>query len=41
MCDIRLAHHGPRAGVLGAALIAAQEYAAETGQAMEEAVEGR
>jgi glucokinase len=41
LCNIRLAHHGPRAGVLGAALIAAQEYAAETGQAMEEAVEGR
>jgi glucokinase len=41
LCDIRLARHGPRAGVLGAALIAAQEYAAETGQVMEEAVEGR
>ena len=41
MCNIRLAHHGPQAGVLGAALIAAQEYAAETGQVMEEAVEGR
>jgi len=41
LCSIRLAHHGPRAGVLGAALIAAQEYAAETGQVMEEAVEGR
>ena len=40
-CKIRLARHGPRAGVLGAALIAAQEYAEETGQAMEEAVEGR
>ena len=40
-CKIRLAHHGPRAGVLGAALIAAQEYAEETGQVMEEAVEGR
>ena len=40
-CEIRLARHGPRAGVLGAALIAAQEYAEETGQAMEEAVEGR
>ena len=39
--EIRLARHGPRAGVLGAALIAAQEYAAETGQVMEEAVEGR
>jgi glucokinase len=40
-CEIRLARHGPRAGVLGAALIAAQEYAEETGQVMEEAVEGR
>ena len=37
---IRLARHGPRAGVLGAALIAAQEYAEETGGVMEEAVEG-
>ena len=41
LCSIRLARHGPRAGVLGAALIAAQEYAEETGQAMEEAVERR
>ena len=40
-CKVRLARHGPRAGVLGAALIAAQEYAEETGQVMEEAVEGR
>ena len=40
-CNIRLARHGPRAGVLGAALLAAQEYAEETGKAMEEAVEGR
>jgi glucokinase len=40
-CSIRLARHGPRAGVLGAALIAAQEYAEETGRDMEEAVEGR
>ena len=40
-CSIRLARHGPRAGVLGAALIAAQEYADETGAVMEEAVEGR
>jgi glucokinase len=40
-CEIRLARHGPRAGVLGAALIAAQEYAEETGQVMEETVEGR
>ena len=40
-CEIRLARHGPRAGVLGAALLAAQEYAEETGQVMEEAVEGR
>ena len=41
LCKIRLARHGPRAGVLGAALLAAQEYAAETGGVMEEAVEGR
>jgi glucokinase len=41
VCKIRLARHGPRAGVLGAALIAAQEYAEETGQVMEETVEGR
>jgi glucokinase len=40
-CEIRLARHGPRAGVLGAALLAVQEYAEETGQVMEEAVEGR
>ncbi len=40
-CEIRLARHGPRAGVLGAALIAAQEYAEETGKVMEETVEGR
>ncbi len=40
-CEIRLARHGPRAGVLGAALIATQEYSEMTGQAMEEAVEGR
>jgi glucokinase len=40
-CEIRLARHGARAGVLGAALIAAQEYAEETGRVMEEAVEGR
>jgi glucokinase len=41
MCEIRLARHGPRAGVLGAALLAAQEYAEDTGGVMEEAVEGR
>ncbi|MGH2946750.1 MAG: ROK family protein [Solirubrobacteraceae bacterium] len=40
-CQIRLARHGPRAGVLGAALIAVQEYVEETGGLMEEAVEGR
>ena len=40
-CEIRLARHGPRAGVLGAALLAAQEYVEETGGKMEEAVEGR
>jgi len=38
---IRIARHGPRAGVLGAALLAAQEYAEEAGKPMEEAVEGR
>jgi glucokinase len=41
LCNIRLARHGPHAGVLGAALLAAQEYAEETGGVMEEAVEGR
>jgi glucokinase len=40
-CEIRLARHGARAGVLGAALLAAQEYASDTGGVMEEAVEGR
>jgi glucokinase len=40
-CEIRLARHGPRAGVLGAALLAAQEYAEEAGVVMEEAVQGR
>jgi glucokinase len=40
-CEIRCARHGPHAGVLGAALLAAQEYAEETGGVMEEAVEGR
>jgi glucokinase len=40
-CEIRLARHGARAGVLGAALLAAQEYAQDTGGVMEEAVEGR
>jgi glucokinase len=39
--EIRLARHGPHAGVLGAALLAAQEHAEETGGVMEEAVEGR
>jgi glucokinase len=37
---IRLARHGPRAGVLGAALIAAQEYAEETGQNLQGAISG-
>jgi glucokinase len=40
-CEIRLARHGPRAGVLGAALIAAQEFAEESGHVMEESLEGR
>jgi glucokinase len=35
---IRIARHGQRAGVLGAALIAAQEYAEETGQNLEGAI---
>src|SRR3954449_11543004 len=34
---LRIARHGPRAGVLGAALIAAQEYAEETGRTIAEA----
>jgi glucokinase len=37
---IRVARHGPRAGVLGAALIAAQEYAENTGQDLQGAVSG-
>src|SRR5262249_23603600 len=37
---IRVARHGPRAGVLGAALIAAQEYALESGRNLESAVSG-
>jgi glucokinase len=37
---IRIARHGPRAGVLGAALIAAQEYAEQSGRALESAVSG-
>ena len=40
-CEIRLARHGPHAGVLGAALLAAQEYAEDTGGVMAEALEGR
>jgi glucokinase len=32
---IRIARHGPRAGVLGAALIAAQEHAEDTGMRLE------
>ncbi len=37
---IRIARHGPRAGVLGAALIAAQEYAEGTGQNLQGAISG-
>ncbi len=37
---IRIARHGPRAGVLGAALIAAQEHAEETGQNLQGAISG-
>ncbi len=40
MPRIRVARHGPRAGVLGAALIAAQEYAEDTGKTLQKAVEG-
>ncbi|RKQ91174.1 glucokinase [Solirubrobacter pauli] len=37
---IRIARHGPRAGVLGAALIAAQEYAESTGRNLQGAISG-
>jgi glucokinase len=37
---IRIARHGPRAGVLGAALLAAQEYAESTGRNLQDAVAG-
>ena len=37
---LRIARHGPRAGVLGAALIAAQEYAEDTGQNLQGAISG-
>jgi glucokinase len=37
---IRIARHGPQAGVLGAALIAAQEFAEQSGRALESAVSG-
>jgi glucokinase len=37
---LRIARHGPRAGVLGAALIAAQEYALESGQNLQSTVSG-
>jgi glucokinase len=35
---VRIARHGPRAGVLGAALIAAQEYAEDTGGKFERSI---
>jgi glucokinase len=35
---VRIARHGPRAGVLGAALIAAQEYAEATGGRLERSI---
>ena len=38
--EIRIARHGPRAGVLGAALLAAQEYAESVGQNLQDAVAG-
>jgi glucokinase len=37
---IRIARHGPRAGVLGAALLAAQEYVESTGGSLQGAVRG-
>jgi glucokinase len=37
---IRIARHGPRAGVLGAALLAAQEYADDTGRDLQGAISG-
>jgi glucokinase len=37
---IRIARHGPRAGVLGAALLAAQEHAQDTGGSLESVVAG-
>jgi glucokinase len=37
---IRIARHGPQAGVLGAALIAAQEFAEQSGRALESTVSG-
>ena len=37
---IRIARHGPRAGVLGAALLAAQEHAQDTGGDLQHAVSG-
>jgi glucokinase len=37
---IRIARHGPRAGVLGAALLAAQEYGADTGRDLQGAISG-
>jgi len=38
--NIRIARHGPQAGVLGAALLAAQEYAEDTGRDLQGAVSG-
>jgi glucokinase len=38
--EIRIARHGPRAGVLGAALLAAQEYGESTGRNLQDAVAG-
>jgi glucokinase len=37
---LRIARHGPRAGVLGAALLAAQEYAEDTGHDLHQAIAG-
>ncbi len=38
---IRIARHGPQAGVLGAALLAAQEYVEDTGSDLQGAISGK
>jgi glucokinase len=37
---LRIARHGPRAGVFGAALLAAQEHAEDTGRDLQGAISG-